>query len=430
MGVDRLTRFVPSRRAQRFAALWIFPGLVAAMIIGNQGWTLGPFAIGQILSWLNDLAAVVLVLGRFSGRRWPLLLIGFTLAAKAASRLGPFADLGDLGFDVGLGLLFCAAGAIIVSERPGIVYRQALAIAVLCIPLMLIQMTGIAEWSEALNTEHTEDTGRPGWTLFVREADMHYRTAQARPTGLTHSNNFVSLLAVFTMALHFACIRTSGVTRRDVIVCAFAILTMAKVALLIGAVIIAWKLVTGVRLERRRMARVTGLVAVLVGTYAFLFPGLFTANTSLYKVGYSFFIRANNFVELLPADSGLRRWLAAALEGTPRAGWEQGAALSGYSQIIAILPYVVVGAVLLAPLFYHGFRTVRRRYPAIVDMMVLTLFVVVLYPTAVPMFRAQIFAFIAGFALLPLFTIWETRRFQGPVGTLMLTPMRPAGTAR
>ena len=157
----------PSPRAQRLAARWILPGLVAAMVAGNQGWMLGPLSVGQILSWLNDLSAVVLVIGRFRGRRWPLVLVAGAVVCKAGTIVPAIAARADLGFDIMLGLLFCAAGAVIVSERPGLTYRQIVAMAAISIPLMLLQMSGLAAWSEALNTENVAAAGPPRPAIFV-----------------------------------------------------------------------------------------------------------------------------------------------------------------------------------------------------------------------------------------------------------------------
>lgn len=418
----------PSSGSQRLAARWIFPGLIAAMVAGNQGWTVGPVAIGQVLSWLNDLSAVVLVLGRFRGRSWPLVVIGATLACKAAAQIPPLAATADLGFDLGLGLLFCAAGAVLVSERPGLVYRQVVAIAVLSIPLMLVQITGVAAWSEALNTENVEGAGPPQPTLLVPEDELQYRTSQARPSGFTHSNNFLSLLAGLALVLHFSRLKTARLTYRDLIICTFALLTMAKIVLLMYAVVLAWKGITGTHWERHRILRVTGLTAILLAAYAVLFPGLLANNISWYKISYSFFIRVNDFADLLPQGSAVRGWLQEQLAGTPRADWKDAVTLSGYAQIIAIVPYLLVSGVLLAPVFVKGIRRVRLRYPEIVDLTVLSLLLVVLYPTAVPLFRAQIFAFVAGFGLLPFFTVWQGRSFQGPRGTFH--PLTRAEAAR
>ena len=411
---------------QRAAVYWIFPGLVFAMVAGNEGWRIGPLLLGQTVSWVNDAAALALVLGRFRSRRWVRVLITATLAAKAATIAGLVPALSDLAFDVGLCLLFCAAGAIVMSERPGIAYRQLLLIAILSIPVMVVQMTGTVPATEALNTEHTEDPPGTQPTLFVPEADLHYRTAQARPSGLMHSNNFLSLIAVFAVALHFSRLRTGWLTWRDVAVTAFALLTMAKVSLLIFSAVVLWKLVTGARLERSRMVRVGTFALAFLGAYKLFFPGLFVANTNSYKLTYSFFVRANDFVAMLP-EGTTKAWLLEQLSDTPRAS-AAAVGLSGYAQIFSALPYLVLGAIVFVPAFFKGFRNLKRRYPDIVDTTVLTLFVIILYPTAVPMFRAQIFWFIAGFALLPFFIVWEPRRFTGPVGHLWQRSFRRQAT--
>lgn len=409
-------------RLQRPAAMWIFPGLVVAMVVGNEGWRIGPLLIGQLLSWVNDAAAVVIVLGRFRDRRWAHALIGAMVAGKLLTVAGVVPALSDFVFDASLGALFCAAGALVASERPGLVYRQLLVMAVISIPLMVIQISGVTAWSEVLNTEHTEDAPAPAPTLFVAIDDLQYRTAQARPTGFTHANNFLSLLAAFAVALHFSRVRTPWLTWRDLVLVAFAVLTMAKVALLVLAVVILWKLWHGGPIERRRAARVGLFACAALVAYAVLFPGLLVSNIGFYKLTYSFFIRANDLAAQLP-DGSIKRWLEVQLAGTPTLPEARGGGLSGYAQAVAFLPTAVLGAFLLFPFFSSGMRTFKRRYGHSLDTTVLILFVVVLYPAAVPMLRAQIFWFIAGFALLPFFVAWEPRRFAGPVGHLSDDPV-------
>jgi hypothetical protein len=412
---------------QRASAYWIFPGLVLAQVAGNVGWRIGPLPLGQVLSWANDAAAVALVLGGFPGRLWPYVLVAATLAAKALTIAGVAPALSDLAFDAGLGALFAAAGALIVSERPGITYRQLLLMAVISIPVMVLQMTGVAPWSEAINMEHTADSALPVPTLFVGFDDLYYRMAQARPSGLTHANNFLSLIGMFAFALHFSRIRTPRLMTRDWIIATFALLTMAKVTLLLMVVVVGWKLITGVRVERRRMTRAAGMLLLLIGIYAALFPGLLAANTAVYKVSYSFFVRANDFVDALPDNSAVKGWLQGRLEGTFRAPARGGGGLTGYAQLTRLLPLMIVAGILVAPLVLTGVRRVRLRYPEATDTTVLIGFVMLLYPIAMPPFRMQIYWFIAGFALLPFFTVWEPRRFRGAPGLLWPAPPRLEG---
>src|SRR4051812_37313741 len=118
-------------RLERFATLWIFPGLIAAMVCGNEGWTMGPLTVGQTIAWVNDAAALTIVRLRFPERRWPLALLALIIVSKAATAVPQLSERADLAFDAGLCLLFCAAGAVIVSRRVGLVYRQAIGVAVL-----------------------------------------------------------------------------------------------------------------------------------------------------------------------------------------------------------------------------------------------------------------------------------------------------------
>jgi hypothetical protein len=209
---------------------------------------------------------------------------------------------------------------------------------------------------------------------------------------------------------------------RDWIIATFALLTMAKVTLLLMIVVVAWKLMTGVRMERRRMTHAAAMLLLLVGIYGALFPGLLVANTALYKLSYSFFVRLNDFADALPEGSAAKGWLNDRLAGTSRAPARGGSGLTGYAQLVQVLPYAIAGGLLIVPFVHAGIRRVRQRYPEAIDTTVLVGFVVILYPIAMPPFRAQIYWFIAGFALLPFFTVWEPGRFRGALGSRWPSP--------
>ena len=64
------------RRSPRAGAAehWVFPGLVTAMVVGNQLWSIGPFLAGQMISWAVDLAAFIVLVRFFPTRAWPSIL--------------------------------------------------------------------------------------------------------------------------------------------------------------------------------------------------------------------------------------------------------------------------------------------------------------------------------------------------------------------
>src|SRR5258708_14324512 len=76
IGMIRGISRVASGTAVREAVPWVFPGLVIAMVVGNQGWAVSGLLGGQILSWSVDAAALLVVIDFFQGQRWPFALAG------------------------------------------------------------------------------------------------------------------------------------------------------------------------------------------------------------------------------------------------------------------------------------------------------------------------------------------------------------------
>jgi len=391
----------------------IFPALVIAMVVGNQLWKFGPFYIGQMISWGVDCAAAVIVVSRFRNKVWPLVLLACIILTRASGSGYEGNQPVDTAYLVFLNVLFCAAGAVVASRRINLVYRQVFWICLLCTPLMLLQMLGVGEWTQFLATE-----GGPGVqpqfpTLFVGNDDLTFSVIQGRPSGFLHSNNFLSIILLFALALHYSNTKTRKLNWRDLVLCTMVVLAMAKSVFLIFSAMVVWMLMFGDGRQRLRISKVVLLIFALFGLYALLFPGLFASNMSLYHLTFGFFVRANDFLAHLDDDSFLKESLVPYFEGTPTADWETAAAgLSGYTHALTILPYLIIGFVFLIPLFLMGFRKLRLRFPELRNTAPLTLFVVILYPAAVPFFSAQIYWFIAGFALLPLFVLLQPRYFR------------------
>lgn len=119
------------------------------------------------------------------------------------------------------GFIFILAGACLYGSNPSMIYRQLLSFFALSIPFMIIQKIGLHVFFYGWSTEvfhvngifsydEVKDKGNffksipllP--TVFVELKDLIYVIYQGRPTGLLHSNNVLSVIISFALALHFS----------------------------------------------------------------------------------------------------------------------------------------------------------------------------------------------------------------------------------
>jgi hypothetical protein len=393
---------VPARD-RSWAEYCLVPGLVIAMVVGNQEWRVGPFLAGQMLSWITDLAAFIVLLRFFPTRVWPWILVAAIVLAKLLDTVGLGAGAFDTAYTVLLNALFCAAGSVFAYRHSALALRQLRWICLTSVVVMIFQATGAGEWSQVLATENE---GRPKTaypTLFVPFEQLEYQTIQARPSGLLHSNNFLSLVVLFTLALQHSRKTIRRLNRWDVVLGIMVVLAMAKIVFLVSAIFIVWLLVMGTPAQRARMRALVVLYVALFATYRFFMPGQFESQINTYHITYSFYIRINDFLDRLDYDNPLVTILSPYLVNTPRLDRDAGdTGFSGYAQALKVVPVIVVASLLLVPIFRRALRRLKRRVSNLSSVPVLTAIVALIYPGAVPFFAAQIYWFVAGFACLPL----------------------------
>ena len=395
---------------QPFLAKWFFPAMVVDMVIGCQLWKFGPFLVGQMLSWVVDVAAILIVLKAFRRNLLPPILLAWCiLSAKMIEVVFANATAG-LVYIICLNTLFCLAGAVIASQYPNLVYKQVMIICLLNVLLMVLQVTGVGTWTQFLATEGSKEVVS---TLFVQEKALTFWVVQGRPSGFLHSNNFLSLLVLFGFALHLSRIRNKF-WWGTLILCSMAVLSMARIVflgfLIIGMVLIV---VDNYR-HRRSFMKALTLMIFLFGIYIFLFPGLFANTFSRLAVTYSIFIRITDILVTLPQGSILHTIFGYYFGDISQAYMSSlgPGHVSGYSYLIPLLPYLMMLLLIVTPFYFRGLHRLRMRLPHMVLTIKLTLVVLIVYIAAVPFLKAQLYWFMAGFALLPLFAVLMPRFFK------------------
>lgn len=381
----------------------LFPSLLVGTTANQQEWSTTLLLIGQMSIWLSILSAAIIVVVTFRGQIWPLLVIGGLLVSKMSRVVAGEDENFLILYTVTTAALFCPAGAAVALQKKGLLYRQVLLFSLFSIPIMIVQIVGITEWAHFLRTDlHAVDTILLFPTLFVAEEGVIVTALQGRPAGLAYANNYLSIIIMFLMGLHFSNIKSKKLCRNDIIVCLVAVLSMAKIVFLTFLIVIVWLLLTGSALHRRRMGKVVILFAGLMSLYAFFFPGVFEFTTSLHHARNNFIIRASELLALLTGEGSpdiifLERATGEVyMELLP--GYE-----SGYAEMAGFLPYLSVLSLCLFPMYLKGLRKMRDYSLELKNMAVLVLLVLALCPLITSFFNGPVFWFFSGFGLLPFF---------------------------
>jgi hypothetical protein len=364
-------------------------------------------AVGQIVSTGGVIAAMLAVLLTLRHSVWGWGLVSVTVLTKVGRIAMAGSDEMLFAYVLAVNALFCTAGAIAALRCPERVARQFVFACIIGLPLMIAQLTGVGEWTQRYRMD-LHDGGYGDYTqfptLFRLPGDVELNTIQSRPAGFFPSNNLLSIVIVFALGLHFSQSRRRTLSRRDVALCATAVVSMAKIVFLAFGLLIVWLWLTGRRRQRKYMRRVLVASVALVWLYAALFPGVFAFTVGWDQIVLNFKLRWN---DLLFA-SGVPDWMAQARDAmrdlpvmvdlddpTQRQ--------SGYATIAPILPYLAAAVAIVVPAYVFGLVRVRRSARRWFVASTSLLLMVALIPLVTSFLGAVILSFTAGFGCVPLF---------------------------
>ena len=182
-------------------------------------WTILGLLIGQLIYWFLLFCAVA-VLSQSEYFITGIFLIFLTLVLKMCHAFLHIPFTGNLG-EVTSGIVFILVGSVLYGRNPRIIYKQLLYFFSLSIPFMLMQKIGAHVFFYGWSTEIFHDNGTYSFdgikdkgvllkniplypTLFIDFNNLTYVIYQGRPTGLLYSNNVLSVLISFGLALYFS----------------------------------------------------------------------------------------------------------------------------------------------------------------------------------------------------------------------------------
>ncbi|MBL6989694.1 MAG: hypothetical protein ISR65_07945 [Bacteriovoracaceae bacterium] len=377
------------------ASLWILPGLIMTLVFNEQPW-LG--RLGQIIGWGNIASVIIILYSSYKHKLFCSLLIGSTIGLKIYTIM---TQQDSVFYIALLNTCFCAAGAVIALRSRTLVYYQLMMFCFINVIFMSLQVIGVGEWAQVFAA---------GWNYSLTPSNMIftsydqlnflslYSHYQARPFGLMESNTFLQLIILFSFALYFSQ-DNKKFAPNFIILCLMAVLAMSKLVFIFLALLIIGLVLTHKKLGYLYIFLFMGCLITL---YKILFPGLYVYNLSSNTIMNSIFFRVNNLVDSLGYTNELS-WL---LRYTPTLGFlKPGEHISGYVSIIKqaliALPAGITALVFYVKM-YLKHETVFKTHKKLIWI---NLLVILLFPMSFSAWRSNIFCFIAGFSLFPLFAV-------------------------
>ena len=415
----------------------LLPLLLLNVTTSANDWRVFGLSIGMMLFWIIIATAAYLVLNspyRTVGAAAVVAVLFFRVM-EAATHEPMAATLRHAS----LGMLMMTAGVSAYGEYPRLLTRQMVIFFVLCLPIMLLQVTGAHPVFLTWDTDPAHDPAimtleeigtfkmLPVYpTLWVPAEELHYRMAQARPSGLLYANNVLSVFVVMAAGLALATTRRARLGLSGVAVLAVLVLTMSLTAFAaVGAVYLA-VLVVGPGRLRKYVLKAAIVFAVLMWTYAQVFPGLFATAFSREKMLVRVFTRG-----LWLSDALGITFLRDLYDWTGAYTWgiiEDDASYSGIEQVLRspMAGLALAAGVLVLVWYGRALRDMHRRgetawmvYPVTAAACILTQF-------GVPYYGAPSFQVIFGFAMFPIFQqLWPGRtsaRAASPASQPVPTP--------
>ena len=419
----------------RLARLALLPLLLLNITTSANDWRIAGVSIGVVLFWAIIATAAYLVLNSPYRAVGAAAVVAALLlrVLEAATHQAAVAALRHAS----LGVLMMTAGASAYGRYPRLLTKQLAVFFALCLPIMLLQVTGahsiFLTWDidpahdPAIMTEEEIGTFKmiPVYpTLWVPEEELHYQMAQGRPSGLLYANNVLSVFIPIAAGLALAANRRSRVGLSGLVILAVLILAMSMTAFAATAAIYLTFVVIGPsRLRRYALKAVVAGVA-LMWCYAQLFPGLFATAFSREKMLVRVFTRGLGLFDMIGVTflRDLYDWTGAYQWGI----LEEDTTYSGIEQVLRSPMAGVAIVVAIIGLLWYGraLAEMRRRDEAWIIFPV-TAAACLLTQFGVPYYGAPSFQVIAGFALYPIFQhVWP-----GPTKDRAVAPVTRPATA-
>lgn len=382
--------------AVRFLLLSLIISSVGNQHLDSQ---LGMF-IGQISGWFSLIFGLFIILNSYKHQKLFILLFCGLLAARFLRvAIGDIIVLYSL-YTILLAAFYCSASAALIFKYPVTTIKVVRWICYLSVPLMLIQIMGIAEWSHSMRTDDHGYGITQYPALFKEFGVIPLTTLQTRPSGIFHANNLLSLFAIFACLIQLVTIREKHIFPSDIPVFLVAVLSMSKFVFIVLLLIFLRQIFFADLPQKLRAFKLFILVIFLTTIYAILFPGFFEYNFSIQNYYLGLMIR---FYDIVSALGGIQM---TGVMLTNAAGavslYSSSGAESGYT-LIFLLPkeLLIAMAIIFSFIAYKFFQTLKQLPSFERDISLLSLILLFTMPVITGFFTGPLFWFFLGGILLP-----------------------------
>lgn len=409
---------------QTLAYRFLLPVIWLNSVFGNQTWYPSIVWLGQLFFWASLVFAFFIVIRAYGTRLWPLLLLGLVLATRLAVAIRiPGAQIAYSGATF---FLFSAAGVVLAIHAAEILARQVRLFFIISVPVLFLQVAGVAEWLHVFNTLYAfpglneGEIIRPSIrmipALFTTLSDLESTRMsdfeeffgwQVRPPGLTHSSAMLGIYILGGLAIHFGRMKDRRVTLDDWSAACVVVLCGSKLALLGFILLLCFAYAGSGPDLRQRLSRNVMVLILVLFAYALIFPAAIQQNLGTGAFEVSFFLRgidallsiAPDVVTRVPAIlDTIDTYHKSFTDETSAAGGR----FSGAVTLIYALPFVAAAAFLGWPWIVRGIRYCRSLSPQAAHTAGLMAVVLLVAPLATPIFASQLYPLCLGIAFMPI----------------------------
>lgn len=427
----------PAFSTYKAAVYLLLPLMWLNLTAGENHWEVFGLGLGQLLYW------VIIILGWYVAWHTPYRLVATAMLILATGlrvlQVLDVSDLVEVLRVVALAFVFVIAGAKAYGEDPNFLHRQLVVFLALCVAIMVLQVLGVSQFVMTWSTGYahdpelmlTEEIGTfrevPLYpTLFVGSEQLQFGIGQARPVGLMHSSNVLSIFVAVGVAVNLCIQRSSRLRLSDLVVTAAVVLTMSKMVFIIALLLYVASAVLGIPARRLLGLKLILALVIGVGIYYLLFPGLLLTNFSEEMIRTSFVLRLMGLVSAI----GLNDMVTLLYDQQELIGsaFQEDEAYSGVALLFTSRIMLPALAVMAAMSFLYLYR-IRKMKGWPVNLYMSVVFVCALTQFAVPFAAASSFQFIMGLGLLPLFgKLWPARmRQRTEVSSAVSVPVQSSG---
>jgi len=392
------------------SSLWLFPGLYLSTILLNQPNSLIG-AIGQVIGWINILAALHILITN----RWNKMLVISLTLGLIISRMGRIVfayDWIESMYTMILNAIYCFAGSVIVFKSINMLYKQVLWLALINFLFMILQVVGVGAWTQALSTYGEGNFAEPVTTLLVTAQDIIHKSVQLRPAGISYSTVILTILILFGIILHYSR-KQDRLRWGSIVLVGMVVFSMGKMVMIGFVMISLWIFLSGNSWQRKGVIHGVLLFVLIIALYKQLFPGLWEINTSSYTISTSFYLRLNDIIRFLNPNGYLYNQGMYYLKNTASVTWiGHDQIVSGYSLILSrskALSGLLLGGFIA---YVIGLRKLHKQYPELTGEVVISMTIFLALPFMYSYWGVSLYWFMASIALQPILMILMPGSFK------------------